>query len=80
MRYDLGCICEYAYDWYHTKNTGSELSQYGSVIFELDSEDPTVAYLTITNTEDPDVDCFYKFRNGFLIEIIDPLYPEPDCD
>jgi hypothetical protein len=78
MRYQLGNICEYAYDWYHKKNTGSCSSEYGYVSFEPDALDSTIFYLTIINEQDSDMNCFYKFRNGFLVEIIDPLYSEPE--
>jgi hypothetical protein len=78
MRYKLGTICESAYTWYHEKNLGSIKDNNDFVGFELDSEDSTIAYLTITNDQDPDINCFYRFKNGFLVEIIDPLYPESE--
>jgi len=78
MNYKLGTICKYAYEWYHKKNLGSVKDNNDFVSFELDPIDSTIAYLTIINDLDPDVNCFYKFQNGFLIEIIDPLYSEPE--
>lgn len=44
--------------------------------FLRDDDDPTIAYFTIIDYVDPDMTITYKFKDNFLIEIIDPLYEE----
>ena len=44
--------------------------------FLRDDDDPTISYFTIHDYQDPDMTITYKFKDNFLIEIIDPLYQE----
>jgi hypothetical protein len=44
--------------------------------FLRDDDDSTITYFTIHDYQDPDMTITYKFKDNFLIEIIDPLYKE----
>jgi hypothetical protein len=44
--------------------------------FIRDDDDPTITYFSIVDYQDPDYNITYKFKDNFLIEIVDPLYEE----
>ena len=48
----------------------------GRCYFLRDDDDSTITYFVINDYKDPDYNITYKFKDNFLIEIVDPLYEE----